>query len=293
MSKISRRSLLVGAGAVAGAGLLSRPAIAAPNEIYYVNGVAVRRYIGDPQNNRPHVIMVHGGAHAGWSWDLYATYFASVGWNCHSLDWYNHGLSSALSTETFIARSIKDVLTEISLVRSALPNPNKYILMGHSMGGMAVLWASQTLRPRALVMMSPVVPSNVGAAAIEVAVDMQQPFPVFPYPVAKSLFYPTMSDAEATPYYNLLQPESPTAVWEATRWTINVNLSQVIAPTMIAEGALDTLTPPSVVQPLATMMNARYIEWPGIGHCDLMLKSSTWLPVAQDIQVWMNNNYTP
>jgi pimeloyl-ACP methyl ester carboxylesterase len=293
MSKISRRSLLAGAGAVAGASLLSRPAIAAPTDIYYVNGVAVHRYIGDPQNSRPHVILVHGGAHAAWSWDLYATYFASVGWNCHSIDWYNHGLSSSLPTETFIARSIKDVLTEINLVRNALPHPNKYILMGHSMGGMAVLWAAQTLRPRALVLMSPVVPSNVGASAIEISVDMQQPVPVFPYEVAKAVFYPTMSDTEAMPYYAQLQPESPVAVWEATRWTINVNLSQVVAPRMIAEGGLDTLTPPSAVQPLATMMNARYVEWPGIGHCDLMLKSSAWLPVAQDIQNWMSNNFLP
>lgn len=287
MSKIGRRSLIIGAGAIAGASLLSRPAIATPTDIYYVGGVAVRRYIGDPQNSRPHVIMLHGGAHAGWSWDLYATYLASAGWNCHALDWYNHGLSSSLSTETFIARSITNVITEINLVRNALPHPNKYILMGHSMGGMAVLHASQTLRPRALVLMSPVVPSQVGAAAMEVPVDMQQPFPVFPYPVAKELFYPTMTDTEVAPYYAQLQPESPTAVWEATRWTISVNLSQVVAPTMIAEGELDALTPPSAVGSLATMMNARYVEWPDIGHCDLMLKSSAYLPVAQDIQNWM------
>jgi pimeloyl-ACP methyl ester carboxylesterase len=110
-----------------------------------------------------------------------------------------------------------------------------------------------------------------------------------PFPVAKAMFYSTMSDAEAMLYYPQLAPESPQAVWEATRWTISVNLSQVTAPTMIAEGALDMLTPPSVVRPLATMMGARYVEWPGIGHADLMLKENGWLPVARDVKSWLNS----
>ena len=287
MSKISRRLFLAGTGAVMGAGLLTRPAIAGPSNIYYVNGVAVRRYLPINSNNRPPVILLHGGAHAGWAWDRYATYFASQGWTCHALDWYNHGLSSALPLTTFLTRSIKDILTEINLVRATLPNPNRFILMGHSMGAMAALYASQTLRPRALVMTAPVVPAEVGAMAIEIAIDFTQPFPVPPFEIAKAMFYSTMSDAEAMQYYVQLTPESPQAVWEATRWTIPVNLASVMAPTKIAVGAADTLTPPSVVQPLATMMGAQYTLWPGIGHSDLMLKESGWAPVAQDIQQWL------
>lgn len=293
MSKISRRSLFVGAGAVAGtvvgAGLLGRPAIAAPTDIVYVGGVAVRRYLPANPNGRPPVILLHGGAHAGWCWDRYASKYAGVGWTCYALDWYNHGLSTALAPELFVTRSIRDVMTEINLVRNALlPNPSRFILMGHSMGALAALWAAQTLRPRGLVLMAPAVPAEVGAASMEISVDMTQPFAVPPFPVAKAMFYPTMSDEEAMLYYPLLTPESPAAVWEATRWTVNVNLSQVKAPTMIAEGALDMLTPPAVVQPLAAMMNARYVEWPGIGHADLMVKEQGWLPVAQDIITWLN-----
>jgi pimeloyl-ACP methyl ester carboxylesterase len=287
MSKISRRSLIVGAGAVVGTSLLSRPAIATPTSVYYVNGVAVRYYQGDPPNSRPAIIMVHGGVHAGWAWDRYATYLASQGWNCHALDWFHHGTSATLPTETFIARSIRDVMTEIQHVRGGLPDPNKYVLMGHSMGGLACLYSSQTLRPRALVMAAPVVPAEVGAAAIEISVDMTQPFPVPPFPIAKAMFYSTMSDTEAMQYYPQLQPESPVAVWEATRWTVSVNLSSVIAPTMATVGALDTLTPPSTVQQLCTMMNARYVAWAGAGHSDILLKESAWLPVAQDIRQWM------
>jgi len=126
-------------------------------------------------------------------------------WNCHALDWLHHGTSATLPTETFIARSIKDVMTEVQHVRGGLPDPNKYVLMGHSMGGLACLYSSQTLRPRA----------------------------------------------------------------------------------MATVGALDTLTPPSTVQQLCTMMNARYVAWAGAGHSDILLKESAWLPVAQDIRQWM------
>lgn len=288
MAKISRRLFLAGTGAAIGAGMLgSRPAIAAPTDIIYTNGVAVRRYIPTHWNNRPPVILVHGGAHAGWSWDRYAAYFQSEGWKCYALDWYNHGLSTALPPATFLTRSIKDVLTEINHVRALLPNPDRFVLMGHSMGGMASLWSSQTLRPRALVLMAPVVPTEVGAQAIQIPIDMQVPFPVPPFEIAKAMFYQSMSDTEAMLYYTQLQPESPQAVYEATRWSISVNLSQVMADTKVVVGALDTLTPPSVVQPLATMMGADYSLWSGIGHADLMVKEQGWQPIAEDIQDWL------
>jgi len=289
MAKISRRLFLAGTGAAIGAGVLgSRPAIAAPTDIVYTGGIAVRRYIPTHWNNRPPVILVHGGAHAGWSWDRYAAYFQSEGWQCYALDWFNHGLSTALPTSTFVTRSIKDVLTEINLVRNnLLSDPDRFVLMGHSMGGMASLYAAQTLDPRALVLMAPVVPSQVGAQAIQIPVDMTVPFPVPPFEIAKAMFYQSMSDIEAMLYYTQLTPESPQAVWEATRWSISVNLSQVTADTKIVVGALDTLTPPTVVQPLATMMGAQYTQWPGIGHADLMVKASGWAPIAEDIQDWL------
>jgi len=291
MGGLNRRLFLGGVGATVGTALLARPAYSTPT-VYYVNGVAVHRYPPASPAGRPPIVMVHGGAHAGWAFDRYATYLSSMNWDCHVLDWYHHGLSSQLPLQTFITRSITQVSTEIQLVVNALAAApvmaTSYILMGHSMGGLATLYSSQILNPEALVMVTPVVPTQVGAQAIQLEVNMTQPFPVPPFEQAKAMFYATMTDAEALVYYQQLQAESPQAVWEATRWTVSVNLNTVGMPAMAVGAEVDFLTPASYISTLAGMMtNCRYIHWPGIGHGDVLLKQTGYLPVVQDIQQWL------
>lgn len=296
---MNRRQLLMATGATIGASIFGAPAVAltriAPPDVYYVNGVAVRHYRptrhlrqwSKARSDRPVIIMVHGGAHAGWVFERHAAYFACNGWDCHVIDWYHHGLSDPLSLDAFIARSITDVRTEIGLVVDALPQRSDYVVIGQSMGGLASLYAAQSLNPAALVLVTPVVSAEVGAAPIPIPIDMTQPFAVPPFNIAKGMFYSTMSDAEAQVYYQLLQPESPQAVWEATRWTVSVNLDRIRTPTMTVAAEADTLTPPDVIRQLGTMLRSRHVEWPGMGHCDVLLKERDWLPVAQDIERWL------
>lgn len=296
MAGINRRKFLVGAGAAVGTGLLARSGYASPGistSVYYVNGVAVHYYPAASPCGRPPIVMVHGGAHAGWAFDRYATYLSSMNWDCHVLDWYHHGLSDALPLQTFITRSITAVSTEIGLVVNQLGSgfvaTPDYILMGHSMGGLASLYTAQSLRPQALVMVAPVVPAEVNPPDILLEVNMTEPFWVPPFEQTKPMFYATMSDAEAMTYYPLLQAESPQAVWEATRWTVSVShLNQVRMPAMAVAAEVDFLTPASTISTLAGMMeDCRYVFWPGIGHGDLLLKETGYLPVVQDIHQWL------
>lgn len=254
-------------------------------DVYYLGGIAVRRYRPASPNGRPPVVMVHGGAHAGWAWVRYAGLLAAAGWECHALDWYHHGLSAALPVDRFIARGIPAVGAEIGIVSRALPRPP--VLIGHSMGGLAVLSAAQQLSAHALVLVTPVVPAEVGADEIPIPVDLTQPFPVPPFEVAKAMFFGTMSDAEAAPYHNALQPESPQAVWEATRWTVSVDLDRITVPVMTVAAGADTLTPPEAVSGLAGLLGSTHVEVPNIGHSDVLLKSSGWQSVASSIEQWL------
>lgn len=290
MGKISRRSFAIGAGVAAGSVLLGVTEANSAVSTYRVGGVSVRKYTPVTPNGRPAIIMVHGGAHAGWAWNRYATYFSSLGWECHVLDWYNHGQSDILSLTSFIRRSILNVTLEIQMVMGVLRGVGRpYIYMGHSMGGLASLHSAAFLDPEALVLIAPVVPAQVGAEAIQIAVDLSTLFPVPPFPVAKAMFFSTMTDAEAMPYYLQLQPESSRAVWEATRWTASVNLDGVTVPTMTVAAGADVLTPPAAIRTLADLLDCRHVDWPGIGHSDVLLKSSGWLPVAQDIENWLRH----
>jgi pimeloyl-ACP methyl ester carboxylesterase len=247
-----------------------------------VDGVAVARHEPATPNGKAPIVMVHGGEHGAWVWERYGPFFASKGWECHALDWYGHGRSDAVPD--FTERGITDVSREISSVSRQFA---EFHLMGHSMGGLAALVSAAALNPKSLTLLAPVVPAEVNAAPVPVPVDLAQPFGVPPFEIAKEMFFSTMTDEEAEPHYARLQPESAQAVWEATRWTVSVDLAAVRAPTLVLGAGADTLTPTPAVRELARLMNATYLEFPGIGHSDLLLKAGGWELPAAAVESWL------
>lgn len=264
------------------------PAVASPpgpipTQNLVINGVAVTKYFPiTPVAGRPPVLLVHGGAHGRWSMDYHARTFAERGSYAYTLDWLNHGDSIDLPEAQFINRSIVDVAhREIRDVVNYLGVPP--VLVGHSMGGLAALTYATNYPVRKLILMAPVVPQNVGAAQINLEVDMTKPYPPFPYPVAKQLFYPTMPDYQATHWHSLLVPESPRAVWEATRWTVPLNLSALTTyDVLVVAAQIDQLTPPDAVSALSSMISGQYMLAANLGHCDIL----TNMPLSYNIVSW-------
>jgi pimeloyl-ACP methyl ester carboxylesterase len=240
-------------------------------QTYSIDGVQVIRwYMNGRPSLRPPVIVVHGGMHGAWVFDMYAYLLVEYGHEVYAFNWLNHAGSMALPQEQWVARGIAEVAhREIRTV--ALSLPVTPILIGHSMGGLAALEYAANYPVRRLVLIAPVVPASIGGPVIPLAVDLTQPFPVFPYSVAKELFFPTMTDTDAQGYYARLQPESPRAVWEASRWTVPVNLAAITAPTLAISAGLDPIVPASIVTQLATAIGAELQHYSNLGHSDLLL----------------------
>jgi alpha-beta hydrolase superfamily lysophospholipase len=57
-------------------------------------------------------VLVHGGAHARWSFEHYARVLSEAGYEVHALDWLNHGDSPRLPEDQFLRRGIDDVARE-------------------------------------------------------------------------------------------------------------------------------------------------------------------------------------
>jgi pimeloyl-ACP methyl ester carboxylesterase len=254
---------------------------------YQIEGVSVKRYTPVDAAGRPPVVMVHGGTHESWVWDVLATYLSERSWECHALNWYNHGDSTKLAENDFIKRSIVDVARqEIRHVADGLHR--EPILLGHSMGGLASLAYAEKAPVGALVLFTPVMPTSVKPDPIPLQVDLARLFPPFPPELAKRLFFTTLDDASAGHYHSLLVHESPQAVFEATRWTVSIDLGAIKAPTFVLAAELDVLTPPVAVERMARMMGARYELVPGIGHSDILLKYPEWRRVAESVDDWLS-----
>jgi pimeloyl-ACP methyl ester carboxylesterase len=257
---------------------------------YRVKGVSVKKYMPVGAAGRP-VVMVHGGAHGGWVWDGLATYLSERGWECHALDWYNHGDSAKLPENDLIKRGIADVAQQEirhvvdGLHREPIQEP---ILLGHSMGGLASLAYAEKAPVAGLVLLTPVMPASVKPDPIPLQVDRARLFGPFPPELAKRLFFTTLDSAFADHYQSLLVPESPRAVFEATQWTVSIDLGAVQAQALVFAAELDSLTPAVAVGRMARMMGARYELVPGIGHSDILLKDPERRQVAESINAWLS-----
>ena len=187
----------------------------------------------------------------------------------------------------FVNMSITDVIQDIDKVARLLDTPP--VLLGHSMGGLAAQIYASTHNVRGLVLLTPVVPSNVGATSIELPIeDMTSPWGPPPLNVARQLLFQGLDDSQVEHFYALLVPESPLRVYEATRWSLALDPSKLTVPILIVSGALDFLTPPQTGAALATLYGAAYQLEPEHGHNVMIGEGAR--RIAANVLAWMAGN---
>jgi pimeloyl-ACP methyl ester carboxylesterase len=255
-----------------------------------VDGVAITQ-CDPPGTHRAPMLLVHGGCHGAWQWEPWLPWLARSGRTVMAIDWFSHGVSRRLEHDEWVHRGILDVRTEIGVgVDQA---PGSPVLIGHSMGGLASLAyaADHPGRIAALVLLSPVVPARFGGAPIEVPVDREGLWPVPPPEIARQLWFDAAPEAHLATIYDRLQPESPQAVWEATRWTVELALDALDVPVLVVVGARDQLTPPDVVAGLAEGIGAAFITLDGVGHG--VAFDPGWPALCERIDGWLRTAEEP
>jgi pimeloyl-ACP methyl ester carboxylesterase len=253
---------------------------------YDIDGIRVERFTTAPKDaaQRPPLICVHGGCHASWSWQEHAPVYAAAGYEVHALNWRGRGGSAAINDESFVKLSIADVVDDIDKVARCFDTPP--VLIAHSMGGLAAQLYASAHEVGALVLLTPVVPSNVGATPHELPIgDMDAPWGPPPPDVARQMFFQGLDDMQAAHFYALLVPESPLRVYEATRWSLAVDATKLTAPILIVSGALDILTPPETGAALAALYGATYQLGPAHGHNVLLGEGAR--RIAEDVIAWV------
>lgn len=256
-----------------------------------VEGVALVRHEPSPRNGGATLVFVHGGCHGAWAWEGMQQWFAERGWGSIALDWYSHGASRRLPEQEWLRRGIADVEQEIALACGAVGGP--CVVIGHSMGGLAAqVYASR--RPSSLaglVLLAPVVPHGFADAPVDVPHDHDVPWGPPPPEMARHLFYSGVDDATAAQHYARLQAESPQAVHEATRWSVEVDVGAIEVPTLTIAAEHDALVPAAYVRALADGLGATHLEIPDAGH-GVQLDPG-WPALAEQVRDWLTRVADP
>ncbi|WP_338597263.1 alpha/beta fold hydrolase [Saccharopolyspora sp. SCSIO 74807] len=256
------------------------------------NGVVVEVAGPDPEpaDDRPPVVLLHGGCHGAWCWRQWSSVLAAAGWRTYAPNWFGRfGSAPVADALGRSLRSVADAGGELSRVLDRLRRPA--VLIGHSMGGFACLdWACRHGNVAALVLVAPVVPRGFGA----------EPIPVRPRPdrlwrppdvsTATSMFFDHLDlddDAGRTTaraWARTLVGESPVAVLDAVRFRLPVDVDPLRCPVRIVAGERDPLVPVSALRELADHVGA-HLNVLDCGHGIPLLPGTA---AAEATAAWLN-----
>ncbi|KAB2051001.1 hypothetical protein ES319_A12G025500v1 [Gossypium barbadense] len=87
-----------------------------------------------------HFVLVHGSRHGAWSWYKVVPLLKSGGHNVTALDLGGSGVDPQ---QVNTLRSISDYIKPLREFMASLPNEEKVVLVGHSLGGLAISQAME------------------------------------------------------------------------------------------------------------------------------------------------------
>lgn len=253
-------------------------------ETSVVSGVHITRMRTAKLLHTTPLLLVHGGLHASWCWELYQPYFAARGWDTYALDWYQHGQSDSLPTDRFLSRRIDDVAEEIGHAAGILQRPPAVV--AHSMGALASLVYLQTRPVAAAALITPALPGWAEAEPVEVPIDTEVAWGPPSLDMAKALFFQDTADDDVERHHGRLTAESPAAVLQATRsYDARVEERPVDVPLLVIGAELDRLSPPGAVSRLATSLGGDFELAAGRGHG--LLLDRRWEETAALVERWL------
>ena len=149
------------------------------------------------------IVFVHGGCHGEfWSWVHFLPYFAQAGWDCHALNWFGHNGSAPHPEVGLLQRGIADVTEEIAHVAGQFEESP--VIVAHSMGALAAQKYAECHPVSALVLLTPVVPTEVGGDVIDLPIDPNQPWVPPPFEIARDLWFQGLEEERGRLYSKAL-----------------------------------------------------------------------------------------
>jgi pimeloyl-ACP methyl ester carboxylesterase len=119
-------------------------------------GLYIESWLPERRSRRKPLLFVHGELGGSWTWERFLGYFAGRGWEGHALNLRNHHWSQTadpaeLSFETFV--------DDVGAAMERL-GPNA-IAVGHGMGGLLALKASERHPTSGLVLIASELPGDI------------------------------------------------------------------------------------------------------------------------------------
>lgn len=235
------------------------------------------------QKPKQSILFIHGWWGGAWVWDQFQTSFATLGYDCHTIELYDKHQQTGESFYKHLERILQAV--------ERLGNP---IVIGHSAGGLLVQKLLEQIDLPAGILIASAAPRGIlsirtwllAKTIVRYAapVMFQKTFLLSRTDMyALNLNGLTTEEKEAV--YDRMVPISAKEVVEVAVKGVPVDATRVRTPLLVVNGSQDRLTPVSIAQRIARKYNASYREYAGNAH--YIIRETNWKDVANDISKWL------
>jgi pimeloyl-ACP methyl ester carboxylesterase len=119
-------------------------------------GLYIESWLPERRSRRKPLLFVHGELAGSWVWERFLGYFAGRGWEGHALNLRNHHWSrTADPTELSFETYTEDVVAALERLGPST------VVIGHGMGGLLALKASERMAISGLVLLSSELPRDL------------------------------------------------------------------------------------------------------------------------------------
>lgn len=252
--------------------------------------------------------MIHGMWGGSWYWENYRKFFEANGYRCVAPDLPFHDVYPKSAPDPELGKV--SLLKYVEFLEEKIEKlPAEPILMGHSMGGLlAQMLASRgKVKPKALVLLTPASPAGIMAitpSSFRSFLSIQSRWGFWRKPVRQTFgeavysMLHLLSPEEQRKTYEKFVYESGRVGWEMGYWffdcnhTTRIDGSTVTCPTLIIAGALDRITPVSVVDQVYKKYKAVATYRVFKDHAHWVVAEPGWEDVANAVLIWLNDRFT-
>jgi len=247
-------------------------------------------------------MMIHGMMGGGWYWENYKAYFEGKGYRCitptlrlHDMD--PKGTPDPTLGTTSLLDYAKDLIQDIEKLGE------KPVIMGHSMGGLLAQMVGSRVSAEALVLLTPASPAGINIlkpSVMRTFLSTQLKWGFWRKPMRLTFWESTYSmlqlftPEEQREIYDKFVYESGQVAFEMGFWFLDrrkasqVDESKITCPVLVVAGALDKITPHSVVQKVAKKY--RHVSTFRLfnNHSHWVVSELGWEEVVDYVSNWLD-----
>ena len=205
-------------------------------------------------------------------WQEVAGTMSQRGWECWALDL--RGRPGSRSVATMGTIQLEEYGEDVATAAQALWAPP--VVCGHGLGALLALLTAAHIKPRALILLAPLLPRTWSArirpplplASLSAVPALLWSRPLRPprWTIARDFLFNTLPPVLQTRLHEQLRPDSGAVARALTRGQVPAPSTELGCPLLIVRGSEDRMSPPAAIDWLKTRFQASSREYRQQGH---------------------------